>query len=107
MLAEIQQTSDVTYRVYDYNRKDDNGELRQLHIEESKDVLEYKNTQDFKLDYPRKTNEVETLKHHDYFKTDWMHLEEHQHSIDRKDAFTIIMAVSGSLTYSFQDKKIH
>jgi mannose-6-phosphate isomerase len=105
LLAEIQQTSDVTYRVYDYNRKDDNGELRQLHIEESKDVLEYKNTQDFKLDYPRKTNEVETLKHHDYFKTDWMHLEEHQHSIDRKDAFTIIMAVSGSLTYSFQDKK--
>lgn len=105
LLAEIQQTSDVTYRVYDYNRKDDNGELRQLHIEESKDVLEYENTQDFKLDYARKSNVEQTLKHHDYFKTDWMHLKEHNHSIDRKDAFTIIMAVSGSLTYSFEDKK--
>ena len=104
LLAEIQQTSDVTYRVYDYNRKDDNGKLRELHIEQAKDVLDYNDTQDFKLNYAHKTNGIQTLKHHDYFKTDWMHLKEQNHSVDRKDSFTIIMAVSGSLTYNFQDK---
>ncbi|HEA30580.1 MAG TPA: mannose-6-phosphate isomerase [Leeuwenhoekiella sp.] len=105
LLAEIQQTSDVTYRVYDYNRKDDNGELRELHIEASKDVLEYNDTQDFKLEYPRNSNKAQTLKHHDYFKTDWMHLEEQTYTIDRSDSFTIIMVVSGTLEYRFDTGK--
>lgn len=99
LLAEIQQTSDVTYRVYDYNRKDDNGELRELHIEESKDVLDYKDTKDFNLEYPRASNEVQTLKHHEYFKTDWLHLKDKSHTLDRGDSFTIIMVVSGTLNH--------
>ena len=39
LLAEIQQTSDITYRVYDFDRKDDAGNLRELHLEQSIDVL--------------------------------------------------------------------
>ena len=41
VLAEIQQTSDVTYRVYDWNRVDDHGDSRELHVEKALDVTEY------------------------------------------------------------------
>jgi mannose-6-phosphate isomerase len=44
MLFEIQQKSDLTYRVYDYNRRDSNGELRQLHLERALDVIDYNAT---------------------------------------------------------------
>lgn len=101
VLAEIQQTSDVTYRVYDYNRPDDNGNMRELHIKESLDVLEYKDTQDFRLDYDRKPNAVQTLKHHKYFKTDWLEIKGAPHKITRDDSFTIIIVVAGKISYTY------
>ena len=106
LLAEIQQTSDITYRVYDYNRKDDSGQLRDLHVEESKEVLDFKTTQDFKLEYSRKANSPQTLKHHTYFKTDWVNVKGEEYTINRTDSFTIIIVVEGSLEYSFNDKKV-
>ncbi|MAW97155.1 MULTISPECIES: type I phosphomannose isomerase catalytic subunit [unclassified Leeuwenhoekiella] len=100
LLAEIQQTSDVTYRVYDYNRKDDSGNLRDLHVSESREVLDFELTQDFKLEYDREaSNTPQTLKHHTYFKTDWLKIEDDKYQIDRNDSFTILIVVSGSLTY--------
>jgi mannose-6-phosphate isomerase len=41
LIAEIQQSSDITYRVYDYDRRDANGNPRQLHTEEAKDAIDY------------------------------------------------------------------
>lgn len=43
MILETQQSSDTTYRIYDYDRRDQNGQLRPLHIEKSKDVIQYGN----------------------------------------------------------------
>ncbi|MFI8380496.1 type I phosphomannose isomerase catalytic subunit [Leeuwenhoekiella sp. NPDC079379] len=101
MLAEIQQTSDVTYRVYDYNRKDDSGNLRDLHVAESREVLDFELTEDFKLNYNRTAiNTAQTVKHHTYFKTDWVHINDNKYSIARVDSFTIIIIVSGELAYS-------
>ena len=40
-IAEIQQTSNITYRIYDFNRKDKNGNTRELHTELSKDAIDY------------------------------------------------------------------
>jgi len=100
LLAEIQQTSDVTYRVYDYNRKDDEGNLRDLHVKESREVLDFETTQDFKLEYDRSaTNTPQVVKHHTYFKTEWVKLTK-PYSIKRTDSFTIIIVVSGSLNFS-------
>ncbi len=100
LLAEIQQTSDVTYRVYDYNRKDDEGNLRDLHVKESREVLDFETTQDFKLEYDRSaTNTPQVVKHHTYFKTEWVKLTK-PYSIARTDSFTIIIVVSGSLNFS-------
>src|SRR5699024_846424 len=39
MILEIQQSSDVTYRVYDYDRKDKQGHLRELHLDKAKEVI--------------------------------------------------------------------
>ena len=39
LLAEIHETSDITYRVYDFDRRDADGNLRQLHTEEAKDAI--------------------------------------------------------------------
>lgn len=54
LILETQQSSDTTYRVYDYNRKDDNGNLRELHLKESLDVIQVP------AEYP-KSEVVETL----------------------------------------------
>lgn len=42
MICEVQQSSNVTYRVYDYNRKDKNGNMRPLHIEKAVDVINFR-----------------------------------------------------------------
>ncbi len=41
LVAEVQQTCDITYRVYDYNRRDANGNLRELHVEQARDAIDY------------------------------------------------------------------
>jgi mannose-6-phosphate isomerase len=46
MLFEIQQKSDLTYRVYDYDRRDAQGNLRELHLERALDVIDYRQGQD-------------------------------------------------------------
>ncbi|MAZ26310.1 MAG: mannose-6-phosphate isomerase [Cytophagaceae bacterium] len=104
LLAEIQQTSDVTYRVYDYNRPDADGNLRDLHIQESLDVLDFEPTQDFKLDYDDVENATQILKHHTYFKTDWLHLINDDYRVNRSISFTILIAVDGEMQYTFNNE---
>jgi len=50
-LAEIQQTSDVTYRVYDFGRKDAHGKPRELHIEQAKDAIDYQVWPEYRTSY--------------------------------------------------------
>ena len=50
-LAEIQETSDITYRVYDYGRKDAHGQPRELHIEEAKDAIDYQVWPEYRSSY--------------------------------------------------------
>ena len=56
-LAEIQETSDITYRIFDYNRPGLDGKPRQLHTEQAKDVIDYKVYPSYKTDYERKEND--------------------------------------------------
>lgn len=53
LLAEIQQTSDITYRVYDFGRIGADGKPRQLHVEEAKDAIDYHVYPTYKTDYDR------------------------------------------------------
>lgn len=53
-LAEIQETSDITYRIFDYNRPGLDGKPRQLHTAEAKDVIDYKVYPSYKTEYERR-----------------------------------------------------
>lgn len=99
LLAEIQQTSDVTYRVFDFNRKDKNGNLRELHTEMALDAIDYSKKDDFKVEYPTEKNEVNTMVDCPYFKTNYINLSEDMKlDVFNRDSFTIYMCVDGNVT---------
>ena len=56
MLAEIQQTSDITYRVYDWDRADDEGNERELHNDLAIDAIDFDMPDDFRIDYNKDKN---------------------------------------------------
>ncbi|MCQ2155979.1 MAG: mannose-6-phosphate isomerase [Bacteroidales bacterium] len=56
-IAEIQQTSDITYRIYDYGRPGLDGKPRQLHTQEAKDAIDYTVYPDYRTSYERRTDE--------------------------------------------------
>lgn len=95
-IAEIQQTSNITYRIYDYNRKDANGNGRELHTELAKDAIDYKLYDSYKLDYRHKENEPVQLESCQYFTTNLLELDKPQ-SFDHsdKDSFIIYICMDG------------
>ena len=97
LLAEIQQTSDITYRVFDFNRKDKNGNLRELHTELALDAIDYTKKDDFKVNYPSDKNAANTMVDCPYFKTNFLELTQGiQQDVRERDSFTIYMCVGGS-----------
>jgi mannose-6-phosphate isomerase len=99
LLAEIQQTSDVTYRVFDFNRKDKEGNLRELHTELALDAIDYEKKDDFKVSYEDKKDATNTMVDCPYFKTNFLHLEnDFRQDTILRDSFTIFMCVDGTGT---------
>ena len=97
LLAEIQQTSDITYRVFDFNRKDKNGNLRELHTDLALDAMDYKKKDDFKVDYRRDLDTVNKMVDCPYFKTNFLNLNQNLDlEISKRSSFTILMCVGGS-----------
>ncbi|WP_350287653.1 type I phosphomannose isomerase catalytic subunit [uncultured Croceitalea sp.] len=97
LLAEIQQTSDVTYRVFDFNRRDRNGNLRELHTELALDAMDYSKKDDFKVDYNTQLDTINTMVDCPYFKTNSLHLTKSlNQDLGNRDSFTILMCVGGS-----------
>ena len=99
-LAEIQETSDITYRIFDYNRPGLDGKPRQLHTQEAKDVIDYKVYPSYKTEYtPRKNAGVEVARCQ-YFTTDVYDLTKPV-SVDLSaqasapGSFYIVMALKG------------
>jgi len=98
LLAEIQQTSDVTYRVFDFNRRDKEGNLRELHTEMALDAIDYKRKDDFKVSYSQDIDSVNTMVDCPYFKTNFLELSNKLvQNTSERDSFTIYMCVGGSV----------
>ena len=96
LLAEIQQTSDVTYRVFDFNRKDKEGNLRELHTELALDAIDYEQKEDFKVKYSRDRDTINTMVESPYFKTNFLDLSKDMVQVTKyRDSFTIFMCVDG------------
>ncbi|MBT8185601.1 MAG: class I mannose-6-phosphate isomerase [Eudoraea sp.] len=97
LLAEIQQTSDITYRIYDFNRKDKNGNLRELHTDLALDAIDFEKKEDFHINYSNEKEVLNPLVHCPYFKTDFLNLStDFTQDLSGKDAFVIYMCVEGA-----------
>ncbi|MBR3884526.1 MAG: class I mannose-6-phosphate isomerase [Bacteroidaceae bacterium] len=98
-IAEIQQTSNITYRIYDFNRRDANGNTRELHTEQSKAVIDYNVLPDYRTKYENKKDERVGLVSCDYFTTSLLDLtKQYNMDIAELDSFVIAICTSGSGT---------
>ncbi len=101
LLAEIQQTSDITYRVFDFNRKDKDGNLRELHTELALDAIDYDQKDDFKVAYSNKEDVVNAMVDCPYFKTNFLNLtHDLEQNVEERDSFTIYLCVEGAAEIS-------
>lgn len=99
-LAEIQQTSDITYRIYDFNRRDTEGNLRQLHTELAKDAIDYSLTDNSKTNYTLHINEPVELLSTPYFTTSLYELTEPLTcDYSELDSFIILICTEGSALF--------
>jgi len=97
LLAEIQQTSDITYRVFDFNRKDKNGNLRELHTELALDAMDYERKDDFKVAYPQAVDTINPMVDCPYFKTNFLDLTQNFiQDVSSRDSFSIYLCLEGS-----------
>ncbi len=96
-IAEIQQTSNITYRIYDFNRKDKNGNTRELHTELSKDAIDYTVEKDYRTQYTPKKDEPVELVSCPYFTTTVYDLTERMDmDYSELDSFVIFIGMEGS-----------
>ncbi len=108
LLAEIQQTSDATLRIYDFDRVDDKGKPRELHTEKALEAIDFKAYPEYKTNYAKVPDQANLLATCRYFTTNYFHLtrkvEREYHEID---SFVIYMCLEGKITlvYNSDEKE--
>ncbi len=98
-IAEIQQTSDITYRIYDFNRKDAQGKSRELHTELAREAINYEVLDDYRTEYDAVKDEPVELVACPYFTTSLYDMtEEISCDYSELDSFVIFICIEGSCT---------
>ncbi|WP_298648700.1 type I phosphomannose isomerase catalytic subunit [uncultured Proteiniphilum sp.] len=98
-IAEIQQTSDITYRIYDYNRKDAAGNSRELHTELAKDAIDFKVYDSYKTNYDNNINHPVKLVTSPYFTTQLLEIDSPmKRDYTTLDSFVIYICMAGHCT---------
>ena len=93
LLFEVQQASDITYRIFDYNRRDANGKLRELHVDKAIDAIDYSAIDDYRS-YP----DGETLVHTPHFKVEKIQLGNGDSRTIEQPTFVIATCIDGMAT---------
>ena len=94
VIAEIQQTSDITYRLYDFDRVDAHGNTRELHIDLALDAINYKKV-DTQKQYTKLVNQSNTMVDCPYFTTNYIPLQDEMVVSKTGESFTVYMVVDG------------
>jgi mannose-6-phosphate isomerase len=106
VIAEIQQSSDITYRIYDYKRKDDNGNERELHTKLAFDVINFNASLQPKTIYRSVLNEVIPLVTCNYFNTSILRFNRQIERIYTCiDSFVVYMCFEGSFEIELAENK--
>ncbi len=109
LLAEIQQASDMTYRIYDWNRKGLDGKYRKLHIDEACKVAELKTKKSYLTKYSEKINTFVQCVSNQYFSVNLLKFNtEIVKNYSETDSFIIFICTKGSfrLMYSKNEIKV-
>lgn len=107
MLAEIQQTSDITYRVYDWDRVDDQGNERELHNDIAIDAFDFNMPDNFRVDYSKSTNQSNEMVSCPYFTTSYLYVSETIEKENKQDSFLIYMCVDGNAEITVNGNSEH
>lgn len=95
MVAEIQQTSDITYRVYDWDRVDANGNERELHNDLAIDAIDFNMPDNFRVSYNKTENQSNEMVSCPYFTTNYLKVNKTLQKENHHDSFIIYMCVDG------------
>lgn len=107
LLAEIQQTSDTTYRIYDWDRIDASGLQRELHTEEALDAIDFEFHKKYRTDYKPVTNKTIPVIKSPYFVTGLITLNNPiKKYYEELDSFVIYILLEGSLTVKWEHGEI-
>jgi mannose-6-phosphate isomerase len=99
LLAEVQQSSDVTYRIYDYNRLGLDGKPRELHTELAAQALDYEVERNYRTDYPKFDNRATLIVDSPYFSVRVLEFNDKFHrNLLKYDSFIITMCIEGDCT---------
>lgn len=98
-VAEIQQTSNITYRIYDFDRTDAQGNKRELHTELAKDAIDYTLHADYRTQYEDKPNTANPIVSCQYFETNLLHIDRPlARNYESLDSFVIYIVMEGALS---------
>jgi mannose-6-phosphate isomerase len=103
VIAEIQQTSDVTYRIYDFDRKDAQGNTRALHVDLALEAINYNTTDTFKK-YKKEINQSNSVVDCPYFTTNFIPLDGTISVNKNGKSFTVYMCVDGAFDVTFNQE---
>jgi mannose-6-phosphate isomerase len=97
LLAEIQQTSDTTYRIYDWDRVDKSGKSRELHVDAAMEAIDFKVYDSYRTTYQQKLNKTSNLVDCPYFLTNIMDLDQPvEKDYAALDSFVLYIVIKGS-----------
>jgi len=103
MLAEIQQTSDTTYRIYDWDRVDKEGKSRELHTDLALDALDFRMPDNYKTAYKKTKNKTSPIISTPYFTTSLLDLDKAiAKDYTELDSFVIYLCVEGKLEIRYE-----
>ena len=106
VVAEIQQTSDITYRLYDFDRKDADGNTRELHVELALDAINYDKTESEKS-YSKTENKSNTIVDCPYFTTNFIPLNGAIEVDNNGDSFKVYMCIDGDFEIEYNNNKFN
>lgn len=102
VVAEIQQTSDITYRLYDFDRVDAQGNTRELHVDLALEAINYDKVDTYRT-YDKKVNQSNVIVDCPYFTTNFVPLEGSEAVSKKGDSFTVYMCIDGEFELKHND----
>lgn len=105
VVAEIQQTSDITYRLYDFDRVDAQGKTRELHVDLALEAINY-NKIETKKEYSQNVNQSNTVVDCPYFTTNFIPLDGVISASKSGETFTVYMCVEGAFEIMYDNSKM-